>query len=268
MVECGTCGFENDPGSGRCELCGSPLTEPQARAKEEYYHRVPTGVGVKQLPDPPSNQQNTDLGIGGVAMADRDRGSSQSEEWSERSRDWGTDVGERAATSAATRSTSANDTRDFNAISSRPGAISNLGQRAVEVAAAASLTGAHDAVPQDGENTAPKSLIGNVKLVVEQGLIVGEQYLLSEHEMTIGRADVQRKSYPDIDLSGQDNDYVHRVHARLQFHDLATHLSVEHLGGSNPTLVNNQPVERGELVEVNVGDRLRIGRVVMRLVRL
>ncbi|MBN1945046.1 MAG: FHA domain-containing protein [Bradymonadales bacterium] len=96
-------------------------------------------------------------------------------------------------------------------------------------------------------------------------MIIGEQYLLSEPRMVIGRSDPSSSIYPDIDLTGQDNEYVHRRHALLQFYDLDTRLSVEHVGGTNPTLVNNQPVEAGELVELKIGDRLRIGRVVMRL---
>lgn len=136
--------------------------------------------------------------------------------------------------------------------------ISAVGEQALDAAAYSEFE----------TGSATRSLLGQIKLVVEQGLIIGEQYLLSETEMLIGRADRETKSYPDIDLSGQDNEYVHRKHARVQFHDLHTRVSVEHLGGANPTLVNNVPVEDGELVELQVGDRLRVGRVVMRLLSL
>jgi len=110
------------------------------------------------------------------------------------------------------------------------------------------------------------SIVGRVKLVVEQGKIIGEQYLLSESLMLIGRVDPEANFYPDIDLSGQDNEYVQRQHARIQFIDGGAKISVEHIGGHNQTLVNNSPLEVGELVELRVGDRLRVGRVVMRLV--
>ncbi len=82
----------------------------------------------------------------------------------------------------------------------------------------------------------------------------------------MGRADPETAHWPDIDLSGQDNEYVHRNHAKVQFFDLASRISVEHVGGHNPTLVNNRPVAEGESVELEPGDRLRVGRVLMRLV--
>ena len=125
-----------------------------------------------------------------------------------------------------------------------------------ERAAAASLSGSFQL---------PDGLCGRLKLVVEQGLIIGEQYLLSELVMVIGRADPEHASYPDIDLSAQDNEYVHRQHAKLQFYDGASRLSIEHIGGHNQTLVNNSPVESGELMELLPDDRIRVGRVVMRL---
>lgn len=125
-----------------------------------------------------------------------------------------------------------------------------------EVAAQASLSGSFPT---------SSNLCGKLKLVVEQGLIIGEQYLLSEPVMTVGRVDPEQNNYPDIDLSGQDNEYVHRQHARLQFLDGGTKLSLEHMGGHNPTVVNKTPLEAGELVVLNVGDRVRIGRVLLRL---
>jgi hypothetical protein len=108
-------------------------------------------------------------------------------------------------------------------------------------------------------------LKGRVRLVVEQGQIIGEQYLLTETEMILGRIDPYNDIYPDIDLSAQDSEYVHREHARIQFHDMHTRISIEHIGGQNRTLVNNKPILKGEMVEIKLEDRVRIGRVVMRL---
>jgi hypothetical protein len=153
----------------------------------------------------------------------------------------------------------------------RSGTITDIGEQAARAAASPARLNADphltEPSPEDDLNPGP-SLLGKLKLVVEQGLIIGEQYLLSEPMLVIGRADQAAPSYPDIDLGAQDNDYVHRLHARLQFHDFNTRLSVEHLGGANPTLVNNQPVAARELVELVLGDRLRVGRVVMRLTRV
>ena len=56
------------------------------------------------------------------------------------------------------------------------------------------------------------SLLGRVKLVVEQGKILGEQFLLSDFEMMVGRYDAGSGRCPDIDLTAQDPAYVHRQH--------------------------------------------------------
>jgi hypothetical protein len=257
MAECGTCGFENDPGSTHCKLCHTPLEVSLNQPSDDYTHRVPTGVGIKR-PSSQAGRKRTDLGVAGHALTDGERRSDRGAQSSKP----GTDLGEKAANSAASWSRDDETTRDYRRVAPRAGAISDLGERAVDVATA---TGSLRSVRPNDSTNDENSLLGNVKLVVEQGRIIGEQYLLSEPEMVIGRADTRNQSYPDIDLGGQDNEYVHRVHARLQFHDLSTRLSIEHLGGSNPTLVNNRPVDPGELVELRLGDRLRVGRVVMRV---
>lgn len=105
---------------------------------------------------------------------------------------------------------------------------------------------------------------GKVKLVVEQGMVIGKQFLLSEDEMLVGREDPSDNVYPDVDLSGLDEGYVHRRHARLAFE--GSFLFVTHLGGHNKTYVNNRPIADGLAHPLNVGDTVRLGKVVLRLV--
>lgn len=106
---------------------------------------------------------------------------------------------------------------------------------------------------------------GSIKLVVEQGKLLGEQYLLNDITMLVGRFDAGSGVCPDIDLTAQDPAFVHRRHARLQFEAEDKSLHLIDLGGRNGSFVNNQAVPKNTAVRLRVGDKLRIGRVVMRL---
>ncbi len=108
-------------------------------------------------------------------------------------------------------------------------------------------------------------LIGRVKLVVEQGKILGEQFLLSDREITVGRYDAGTGRCPDIDLTEQDPAYVHRQHVKLVFNDGGTDLTMYDLGGRNGSYVNNQLIDKNGSARVRLGDKVRVGRVVMRL---
>lgn len=109
------------------------------------------------------------------------------------------------------------------------------------------------------------SLVGRVKLVVEQGKILGEQFLLSDRQVIIGRYDAGSGRCPDIDLTAQDPAYVHRQHARLEFNGAGTEIMVYDMGGRNGSYVNNQLIARNGAATLHLGDKLRIGRVVLRL---
>lgn len=114
-------------------------------------------------------------------------------------------------------------------------------------------------LPSTPGNLAPSK----VKLVVEQGQTVGAQFILGDSEMLVGREDTDEDIYPDIDLSDQDAGYVHRRHATLRFDN--GNLSVEHLGGSNKTRVNNKPVPDNEPQPLKLGDKVAFGKVVLRV---
>lgn len=111
----------------------------------------------------------------------------------------------------------------------------------------------------------PASLVGRVKLVVEQGKILGEQFLLTERELIIGRYDAGSGRCPDIDLTAQDPAFVHRQHVRLVFAPQGAEITVYDMGGRNGSYVNNQLIARNGAATLHLGDKLRIGRVVLRL---
>ena len=124
------------------------------------------------------------------------------------------------------------------------------------------VMGVQDAALRSGP--AP-SLLGRVKLVVEQGKILGEQFLLSDLEMMIGRYDAGSGRCPDIDLTAQDPAYVHRQHVRISFTSAGESITVHDMGGRNGSYVNNKLIDRNGAARMRPGDKLRIGRVVMRL---
>ncbi|HEX8238071.1 MAG TPA: zinc ribbon domain-containing protein [Abditibacteriaceae bacterium] len=115
------------------------------------------------------------------------------------------------------------------------------------------------AVPTAGGALQP----GAVKLTVEQGMAIGKQFVLGDPELLVGREDEEESIYPDIDLSDQDEGYVHRRHATMRFEN--GQLMVTHLGGVNKTRINNRPIPDDTPQPVNIGDKLSFGKVVMRV---
>lgn len=266
--ECEHCGVVSTEGAEACDLCGAPLR--RGAGVEAYPHRIPTGVGVDRsvapvvpvpivpLPAPAAPDDDVRAPTLRPVPFDEPLDDDDDDE---------ADLSTLADTDLTTPS-APSDPLDYSTIvADEPADQDRVGERAAEAAAAASYTGDHRTPSGQTPAVGAEPIRGRVMLRVEQGQIIGERYLLTEASTIIGRADPETAHYPDIDLSGQDNDYVHRHHARLTFYDVDTRLSVEHIGGHNLTLVNNEPVEEGELVELCVGDRLRVGRVVMRLQR-
>jgi hypothetical protein len=119
--------------------------------------------------------------------------------------------------------------------------------------------------PADAE-PGPALKPGMLKLVVEQGMSVGKQFVLGDEEMQVGREDEEEDIYPDIDLADQDEGYVHRKHATLKFEN--NQLFVTHLGGANKTRVNNKPIPDNQPQSVKPGDKIAFGKVVLRLLPL
>lgn len=129
-----------------------------------------------------------------------------------------------------------------------------------------SLDAKMDQIPDPSLMATEVKGMGHVKLVVEQGIKVGQQFILNDPEILIGREDKETKHYPDIDLSDQDDGYVHRHHAKIHFDN--DHVMITDLGGINGTLLNNQPILPLTPMEIRIGDKIRIGKVLLRLQRV
>jgi len=128
---------------------------------------------------------------------------------------------------------------------------------------AAAPVSADPAAPATTTSGGGEMAPGKVKLVVEQGLTIGKQFVLGDAEILVGREDEDEQIYPDIDLSDQDEGFVHRRHAQLKFENGA--LSVMHLGGANKTRLNNKPLPDNEAQAVKIGDKISFGKVVTRV---
>jgi len=120
-------------------------------------------------------------------------------------------------------------------------------------------------VEEELRQTPENDLRGRMKLVVEQGLIIGEQYLLSDNLISIGRHDVGSEYCPDIELSAQDPSYVHRRHAEITFSPSGDQARIKDLGGRNGVFVNNRALGKFGESAIQIGDRIRIGRVVLKV---
>ena len=119
------------------------------------------------------------------------------------------------------------------------------------------------ATPDAASTPAEPLLPGKVKLVVEQGMTIGKQFVLSDAEVQVGREDADDDIYPDIDLADQDEGYVHRKHATLKFEN--DQLMVTHLGGANKTRINNKPIPDNTPQPAKLGDKIAFGKVVLGL---
>ena len=104
-----------------------------------------------------------------------------------------------------------------------------------------------------------------IKLVVQRGLKVGEEYNVFAGENYVGRADDKPV---DIDLTFQepeDRVWCSRQHALLVYDDAAGTLTVEDLNSSNGTFVNRERVYPGQPRQLLVGHTIQIGTVHMRV---
>lgn len=104
-----------------------------------------------------------------------------------------------------------------------------------------------------------------VKLVVQRGLKIGEEYTLFAGENYVGRAD---EKPVDVDLTFQepeDRVWCSRQHALLVYDDAAGSLTVEDLNSSNGTFVNRERVYPGQPRQLFVGNTVQIGTVHMRV---
>jgi len=84
-----------------------------------------------------------------------------------------------------------------------------------------------------------------------------------QDEITIGRVDLVRNIFPDIDMSGYggESSGVSRMHARLVLQ--GNQVYVEDLNSTNYTFVNKLRLQPGQPYLVSNGDEIRLGLLAM-----
>ena len=104
-----------------------------------------------------------------------------------------------------------------------------------------------------------------VKLLVQRGLKVGEEYNIFPGDNYIGRAD---EKPVDVDLTFQepeDRVWCSRQHALMVYDDATGSLTIEDLNSSNGTFVNRERVYPGQPRQLYVGNTVQIGTVHMKV---
>lgn len=268
MIKCPSCSHENVDGTTFCELCGEDLQSAPAAADAGSTPAAASGAEIKcPACDNMNPADNVVCEICGTPLRDDDAAGANAD-----------------ATSAAPPVTTPPPAPVFNDADTTP--VSNADAAATSPDAApdaGSTPSAADlaASPPPGGAVAPSDADadvavatagaasgaalspGKVKLVVEQGMTVGKQFVLGDGESQVGREDADEDIYPDIDLADQDEGYVHRQHATLKFDN--DKLFVTHLGGANKTRLNNKPIPDNEPQSVSIGDKIAFGKVVVRV---
>ncbi len=91
--------------------------------------------------------------------------------------------------------------------------------------------------------------------------------LPSKAEAVLGREDAPSNNYPEVDLGphGALQEGVGRRHARMFV--LAGQVQIEDLESTNGTIVNRQKLPPRQGRVVNVGDEIRLGKLVLTLQR-
>jgi hypothetical protein len=119
--------------------------------------------------------------------------------------------------------------------------------------------------PKPAGAQTPIPIGAEVKLVVQRGLKIGEEYSLFSGENFVGRADDKPV---DVDLTFQepeDRVWCSRQHALIVYDDATGMLTIEDLNSSNGTFVNRARVYPGQPCQLYVGNTIQIGTVHMRI---
>lgn len=101
-------------------------------------------------------------------------------------------------------------------------------------------------------------------MILNSGRVV--ELSSAQETIIIGRVDLQTGDQPDVDLT-QDNGQelgVSRRHARITFKD--NHPYITDLGSANKTFLNRQALTRGEQYQLQDGDEVRLGNVIMKII--
>lgn len=87
--------------------------------------------------------------------------------------------------------------------------------------------------------------------------------LPAKHEALLGREDAPSNNYPDVDFNPHNGlaDGVGRRHARLFLSN--GHVMLEDLNSTNGTLLNKQRLNAKQPTALNVGDEIRLGKLLV-----
>jgi hypothetical protein len=294
MIKCPSCSHENVDGTTFCEMCGEELqaaptvdANPPGAAVTNGAIGVGSGGDIKcpacENLNPPDNVVcevcGTELHPGGSAPGPATAAPTNTEPAPSAAPSTAVahDTPVSAPIADTTGSSATATTDNTPAIDVTADAASTpVADTSTDVSAATDTPATTDTEPADtaaqpatsdsaSTPAAPAAPLqpGQIKLVVEQGMNVGKQFVLGDAEMQVGREDEEEGIYPDIDLADQDEGYVHRKHASLKFEN--DQLFVTHLGGANKTRLNNKPIPDNEAQAVKLGDKLAFGKVVTRV---
>lgn len=292
MIECPSCGHENVPGTQFCEGCGEELAAANpAAASGDATQSTPDATASTEVRCPACDNMNpADNAVCEVCGTELP-GAQSTPMPAGNAAPLTMPTATHADDATADDAGNEEDSGTFRIPASAPPAGDGVASPPVDLQSdttplistapdvpapqAPSLENAPATTAQPAPAGAPGDVAvvqttmashleqGQVKLVVEQGMSVGKQFVLGDAEVAVGREDEDEEIYPDIDLSDQDEGYVHREHAKLNFSD--GNLTVTHLGGANKTRVNNRPIADNEPQPLKLGDKVSFGKVVLRV---
>ncbi len=136
---------------------------------------------------------------------------------------------------------------------------------AMEIPAAAAVVSTPAPPKPAAGGQIPIPIGAQVKLQVQRGLKIGEEYNIFSGENFLGRAD---EKPVDVDLTFQepeDRVWCSRQHALMVYDDSTGTLTVEDLNSSNGTFVNRERVYPGQPRQLYVGNVVQIGTVHLKV---
>jgi hypothetical protein len=136
---------------------------------------------------------------------------------------------------------------------------------AMEIPPPAAATPAAPAAKPAAGAQVPIPIGAQVKLQVQRGLKIGEEYSIYAGENFVGRAD---EKPVDVDLTFQepeDRVWCSRQHALMVYDDATGTLTIEDLNSSNGTFVNRERVYPGQPRQLFVGNTVQIGTVHLKV---
>ncbi len=242
-MRCPNCGSEQPAGAHFCDQCGTPLGTAAAPASQPYSNQPAPVSGAESAPTPPPPASSPNPGgspICAVCGATNIPGEVFCE-----------NCGASLVPTAAETPVSAGS-------ASAPVYTAPPPQTSPPPQPAAQQSQPAAPPPPQPITTAPL----NPRLVVVD--TSAEIPLPSKPEMVIGREDPVSNSFPDVDMTphgGMDKG-VSRRHVKL--HKSGDRFSIEDLGSVNGSYLNREKLTPNQLVLLNPGDVISLGRLAVR----